>query len=74
MFVHSFNKNALSPLYVLGLVTEVEGMNLVWILHEGGYSLTGTGPCQPPQPFSVVNLIGKDLGNHLTQPLHVAKV
>lgn len=32
---------------VLGSVTEVEGMTLVWLLHEGGFGLAPIGPCQP---------------------------
>ena len=47
IFVCSLSKDALSPSYVLGSMTEIEGMLPVWPLHKEDCSLASTGPCQP---------------------------
>ena len=45
IFVCLLSKDALSPSYVLGSVTEIEGMLPVWTLHKEDCSLASTGPC-----------------------------
>lgn len=71
-FVHSFSKNGLSPYYVLGLMTkdgaDESEMGPPWrsFIHLAHTLST-------PQPFSFVNQIGKNLSNHLAQPLPCCK-